>query len=234
MTKHILAIICLGVFLALFIPETSLSDDLFSPPWKVGDTWVVKAVYPVPFEEDQWSKPVFWEYKVEGQENGPSGNCLVIAVRGKEKIDSGPALRLFYRASDHCLLRAESTKIRRGKKILKVLSYEGEYPVETQQSPVPFDSPVFPIRMPSSLAFSFSKVISGGLKRTETVRQEVRKVSGLTELKDLPEGYDQKELVEVRCEDVHGKALFSQYWDKALPWPVYGRNLNMKYWLMEK
>jgi len=232
MAKHIYRIVYIVVFFALLVPATSFSNDFFSPPWKGGDTWIVKVVYPIPFKKDQWSKPVFWEYKVKDQGNGLSGNPFVIEVRRKEGKDSGPALRLIYRSGDHCLLRAESTKIIRGMKTLKVLTYEGKYPVKTQQSPIPFDSPVFPIRIPSSLLFSFAKDVSGGLKKTETIRQEVRKVSGVAELKDLPGSYDQKELIEVRCEDIYGNVLFSQYWDESFGGPVYGKNLNMKYWLM--
>jgi hypothetical protein len=226
-------IIYLGVFFALLVPELSLCGELFIPSWKVGDTWVVKAVYPVPFEKEQWSNPVFWEYQVKDQGNGSSsGNALVIEVRRKEEKNSVPALRLIYRSGDYCLLRAETTKIIRGMKTLKVLTYEGKYPVKTQQSPIPFDSPVFPLRIPSSVLFPFAKNVSEELTKTETIRQAVRKVSGLAELKDFPGGYDPKELIEVRCEDIQGNVVFSQYWDKAFGWPVYGENLNMKYWLM--
>ncbi len=234
MIKHIARTTCLCVFFALFSAAASWSDDLFFPLWKAGDTWLVEAVYPVPFETDQWSEPVLWEYQVDDQGNTTSGDNVVLMVQRKDEMAAGPALRLVYSSRNHQLLKAEITKNRRGKKILKVLNYEGKYPVKTQQSPIPFDIPVFPIRIPSSLEFSFTKNISEGLKKTEVLRQKVRRVSGLPELKDVSGGSDLKELIEVRCEDIHGKELFLQYWDKTLPWPVYGRNLNMKYWLIKK
>ena len=234
MHKHFFGIVCLGLFLVLLLPAISLSNDSFYPAWKVGESWNVKAVYPHPVEKDQWSVPVLWKYKVEGQERGPSGDCLVIAVYKAEEEKEEPALRLIYRSRDRRLMRAETTKVLRGRKVLKVLTYDGEYPVEAQQSPVPFDSPAFPIRIPSSLAFSVTKEMSGGLKRIKTIRQEIRMVPGLEELKDLAGAYNPKELMEVRCEDVDGKLLFSQYWDKNLPWPVYGQNPSMKYWLMKQ
>lgn len=233
MLRHFFGILCLGLSLVLFLPAISLSNDFFYPTWQVGESWNVKAVYPHPVEKDQWSMPVLWTYRVEGLERGLSGDCLIIAVYRAEEEKEEPTLRLIYRSGDRRLMRAETTKILRGRKTLKILSYDGEYPVEAQQSPAPFDSPAFPLRIPSSLAFSVTKEMSGGLKKTETIRQEVQRVSGLEELKGLPEAYHPKNLIEVRCEDVDGKVLFSQYWDETLPWPVYGQNSSMKYWLVK-
>jgi hypothetical protein len=141
-------------------------------------------------------------------------------------------LTLLFRSGDYRLLKAESTKFLRGKEIVKVFLFEGTFPVETLQSPVPYDFPVFPVQVPSSLSFSFPKEISGGMKKIETVRQEVRKVS--SDSVDLPGGHTGKEFIEIRCEDAQGNELFLQYWDPSAPWPVYGRNLNMHYRLIEK
>jgi len=222
------------LFFSFSVSATGWSAEVFSPLWQVGDKWVVKAVYPDPFEKGKWSSPVFWEYEVAREESLPTGNCIIIEVQEKTEKESRQALCLTYRLKDHRLLQVEITKTRRGKESLIRLTHEGEYPVETQQSPVPFDSPAFPLRIPSSVTFSIQKDISGGLKKTEIVHQVVQGVSGSTETADLPEEYHQKELIRVQCEDSQGKVIFCQYWDEALPWPVYGSNINMKYWLMEK
>jgi len=234
MKKQIFRVICLGVFFSLPVVAIGWSTEFFSPSWKVGDTWVVKAVYPDPFENGKWSSPVFWEYEVAREESLASGNCVIIEVLEKTEKEDRQPLRLTYRLKDHRLLRAEITKTRQGKESLIQLTYEGEYPVETQQSPVPFDSPVFPLRIPSSVMFSIQKDISGGLKKTEPMRQVVQKVHGLAESADVPGEYNRKELIRVQCEDAQGNVIFSQYWDETSPWPVYGSNVNMKYWLMLK
>ncbi len=218
------------IILSLVAAHAAWSGEVFSPLWQKGDKWTVETVYPLPYDKDRWSRPVYWEYEVMKQETGPAGNRLVIEVWERDKKQSGPVLRLFYEPMNHTLVRAESIKMRRANKIVKTLTYEEPRPVFTEQSPAPFDTPLFPLQVPSTLSFSFTQEISDGLKKNETVEQEVRRVA-LSETTDIPPQYEQKELIQVRC---YGTASFIQYWDMSLPWPVYGRNPNMKYRLMER
>lgn len=230
MVKDIFKIICI-FFLFVFAFATPVaSADTFLPLWHVGDKWLVKAVYHSPLNKEEWSAPVYWEYKVVAREEHGPESYYILEIKD-QKGGLRLTTRLVYRLEDFSLARAEITKTRRGKQIVKVLTYERGAPVETEQSLTPFDTPVFPIHSPSSADFSVIKHVGNGLKATETVRQDVRKVSGTEELPGWPED---RELTEVKCSASDGTIIFVQYWDKKLPWPVYCQNRNMKYWLVQE
>lgn len=217
------------LLIVAYVPMAA-GADTFLPVWQVGDRWLVKAVYHSPLNKDEWSAPVYWEYEIVGREEHGLESCYVLEIKD-QKGGLKLTTRLMYRLKDLSLARAEITKTRRGKQIVKVLTYERGAPVETKQSLTPFDTPVFPLYHLSSTDFSVTKNISQGLKVTNTLRQEVRQVCGAQELPDWPQDRD---LTEVRCSATDGTLIFIQYWDKNLPWPVYGQNRNMKYWLVER
>ena len=220
---HILVLLLLFV---LTFPARGAAEDGVSPVWKEGDTWLVKAVYRSHPDEDKWSEPVFWEYKITGLEGDGSDGHYILEIgdrEGRLKLSS----RLVYRAADLALLRVEITKTRRGKEFVKILIYSGGTPVVTEQTLTPYDTPVFPLTCPSSLDFAVTKQVDQ-LKAVQTIRQDVRHVSATNDLSDQFPGMD---LIEVRCTGKDG-LIFEQYWNKNLPWPVYGRNENMKYWLV--
>lgn len=230
MVKNRCKILWLAFILAIAGVSPTTGADTFLPVWRVGERWLVKAVYPSHLNEDKWSAPVYWEYEIVGREEHGSESCYVLEIKdqnGGLKLSA----RLIYRLSDLSLARAEITKTRRGKQIIKVLTYESGAPVETQQSLTPFDTPVFLFHPFSSTDFLFRRRISQGLKATKIIRQEIRQVSGAQELQDWPED---RELIEVKCTAGDGTLIFIQYWDKNLPWPVYGQNRNMKYWMVER
>jgi len=219
--------VLLFLFVLVFSVQ-SASGDVVSPVWKEGDAWVVRAVYRSHHDDDQWSEPVFWEYEIVGFEGDGSDGRYTLEIRDREgrlKLTS----RLVYRAEDLSLVRVEITKTRRGEGFVKVLTYNGDTPVVTEQTLTPYDTPVFPFTCPSSIDFSVTKQIDR-LKAIRTVRQEVRQVSGVDELPDMP---PERDLIEVKCTGKDG-LIFMQYWDSAFPWPLYGRNMNMKYWLVRK
>ena len=204
--------------------------DTFFPVWQVGERWLVKAVYPSHLNKDEWSSPVYWEYEIVGREEHGSESCYVLEIKD-QKGGLKLSTRLMYRPEDFSLAKAEITKTRRGKQVVKVLTYERDTPILTEQTLTPYDKPVFPLHLPSSTDFSVTREVSPGLKVAETIRQEVRPVYGAAELPDWP---DDRKLIEVKCTADDGTIIFIQYWDKNLPWPVYGQNRNMKYWLVER
>lgn len=224
--RHLLALLLLFV---LAFPVRGAAEDGVSPVWKEGDAWLVRAVYRSHLDEDKWSEPVFWEYKIVGFEGDGSDGHYILEIRNREgrlKLTS----RLVYRPEDLSLIRVEITKTRRGKEFVKVLTYNGGTPVVTEQTLTPYDTPVFPLTCPSSIDFTVTKQIDR-LKAVQTVRQKVRQVSGADELPDQPPGRD---LIEVKCHSEDGTLIFVQYWDKNLTWPLYGQNMNMKYWLVRE
>lgn len=229
MVKETCKIVFLTVLLFSLASPPLVRANTLSPVWHVGDRWLVRAVYHSHLHKNEWSAPVYWEYKIVGlEEHGPEG-LYTLEIKDHK---GGPKLttRLMYRQGDLSLARAEIIKTRRGKQIVKILTYERGVPVRTEQTLTPFDTPVFPLHSPSSSDFSVRRSVGQGLKALETVRQEVRQAYGAEELPGWPRD---KDLTEVRCTADDGTPIFVQYWDNNLPWPVYGQNRNMKYWLVE-
>ncbi len=212
--------------LCICLPQTVMADGLF-PAWRSGEKWLVKAVYHSALQNDEWSAPVFWEYRITGCEK----NGCVLEVKNH---GAGPELtaRLAYSPNDFSLVSAEITKTRRDREIAKILTYNGGIPARAEQTLIPSDTPVFPLRFPSSADFTVTSPVSRELKTTETLRQEVRQFSG--KIEDLPDWSPEKPLTEVKCTTTDGKLVFIQYWAENLPWPVFGQNENMKYWMVEE
>ncbi len=236
MKKNICKILCTVVF--VMVPQIVRADMIY-PVWQVGDKWMVKAVYPSSMKKDEWSAPVYWEYNVVTtcEENG-SKNCYAVEVRDHSGSLKLTARLTYIKDSPNLFLsHAEITKTRRGKEIVRVLTYPKGIPVRTEQTLIPYDTPVFPLRSPSSADFTTIKHVSQGLRATDILRQEVRQVG---RAEDIPDWPAEKELTEVRLflgtDRVANDEtpVFVQYWHGNLPWPVFGRNRNMKYWLVEK
>lgn len=224
-------LLCSFAFL-LLLPAGALrhagAADNFLPAWHTGDTWLVKAVYPLPLKEGEWSAPVLWEYRVAGCRDG----CYILDINDMKGLLKLSA-RLFYRQDNHSLARAEITRTRHGKPVVRVLTYDRGAPIRTEHTLTPCDTPVFPLLLPSSTDYVVTRRIDEELKIRETVRQEVRRVRGIEE-QELPDLPGERDLIEVRCLSKDGTLIFVQYWDENLPWPVYGRNRNMKYRLVEE
>ncbi len=241
MKKNICKILWMAVFVLFCVPQFPKADMISCPAWQKGDRWLVKAVYPSPLKKNEWSAPVYWEYNVADDEK----NYYTVEVR---KYSGGLNLsaRLTY-AKDFdnsknvqrlSLIKAEITKPRRGKEIVSILTYQKGIPVQTEQTLIPFDTPVFPLLSPFSEDFMTKKHVSQGLKVMDILRQEVRQVSGTEDIPDWP---PEKNLTQVKLipasdqgYDTTETPIFVQYWHENLPWPVFGRNRNMKYWLVEK
>lgn len=220
----------MGVLFIFACAPWAIGADTFLPVWQVGERWLVKTVYSSHLNENEWSAPVYWEYEIVGREECGSESCYVLEIK-EQKSGLKLSTQLMYRTKDFSLAKAEITKTRRGKQVVKVLNYERGIPILTEQTLTPYDKPVFPLYLPSSTDFSVTKVVSPGLKATETIRQEVRQVCRAEE---LPDWLEDQDLTEVRCSATNGNLIFIQYWDKNLPWPVYGQNRNMKYWMVER
>jgi hypothetical protein len=220
-------LLVLGLLFVLAFPSRGAAEGV-TPVWKKGDSWMVRAVYRSHPAENIWSEPVFWEYKIVGLEGDGTDGTYILEIRERESRLELTS-RLAYRAEDLSLARAEITRTRRGEESVTVLTFTDGAPVVTRQTLTPYDTPVFPLTCPSSTDFTVTKQI-GRLTAIRTVRQDVRQVTGTVELPDQLPGGD---LIEVRCTGKDGP-LFTQFWDTALPWPVYGENQNMKYWLVKE
>lgn len=218
------------VFLILCGGSTARAGSLM-PVWKMGDIWVVRAIYPSPANRAEWSTPVYWEYRVAGiEEQGPE-TFFVLEVKDRDNLVELNA-QLLYREADLSLVEARIRKKgRRGKAITRTFNYEPGRPVRTGQSIIPYDTPVFPLIFPSSVQFSVKKRIAEGLMSVQNVRQDIREGAGA----EVESGsYKGGGLIEVKCAGDDGTSIFVQYWREGLPWPVYGENRHMRYWLVEE
>ncbi|WP_207680963.1 hypothetical protein [Desulfonema magnum] len=240
MKKTICNIIILwaSIFIVFSCVSQAAASDVICPAWKIGDKWLVKSVYQSPLKKDSWSAPVYWEYRVTGCEKSGSEDCYIISVKDHDGSLNLTA-KLTYRLERGeksfavpVLVKSEIKKKRRGKPITKTLTYDKKIPIRTEQTLIPFDMPVFPLRFPSSDDFTVIKHVSQTLRTSEMLRQEVRKVQG--GIKELPEWSGKRELTEVKCISNNNALIFVQYWCEDFLWPLFGRNGNMQYWLVEK
>jgi len=244
MKKEIYKTISVILFL-LFIPQMLWAEKMIIfPAWQPGETWIVKAVYHSIMNKDEWSEPVFWEYKVTDIKDNGSEKYYIIDVKEQKESKLNLTARLTYQTeckkitcgseiSEKCnipiLIKAEITKFRQGKESVNILEYEKGVPVWTEQTLIPFDTPVFPLCSESSLDFTVIRKISDELKVKETVRQDVQIVKGIKEIPDL---LPEKEIAEIKCVK-KDKTIFVQYWSENIPFPLFGWNENMKYWLIK-
>ena len=120
MVNNTCKILWLAFILAIAGISPATGADTFVPVWQVGERWLVKAVYPSHLNEDEWSEPVYWEYKIVGREEHGSESCYLVEIKD-QKGGLKLSTRLIYRLEDFSLVRAEITKTRRGKRIVKVL-----------------------------------------------------------------------------------------------------------------
>ena len=218
------------VFFACLAPAVGAQDkDMFLPKWSVGDSWLVKVVYPSPMVKDQWSAPVYWEYCVTGRETDGDAERYIVDVRERSGR-VGLTARLFYRCADLSLARVDMEKLSRGETLCTTLVYAKGAPVVTERTLVPYDTPVFPFSGDGSAAYQVVKGSQGGVKLPKTYRQQVALVpvvdtEGLSDAGGL--------FYEVTCiDDKKGDLLFFQRWSPLYPGPVYGENRNMRYWLV--
>lgn len=225
---------CRLLYLALLLFFTctfnAAGEDSSAFEWKVGDIWLIKAVYHSDLDEDKWSPPLLWEYKVAGLTLHENENCYLVEVRqynrGKE-----PCARLLYRQSGRSLASVEIIKTRRNIKTSQVINYNKGVPVQTEQSLIPFDTPVFPLVPGLSVDYRVRKKVTESLYASKRIKQTVSRAGRMDD--NLIGLEIDADLIEVKCISENGSTFFTQYWDTNRPWPLYGENSNMKYWLVK-
>lgn len=217
----------------LLYAVTAAAEGQFSPTWNEGQQWRVKAVYPSLSPEkpgDSWSEPVIWFYRVVEKKLYQGEECFFIEVRDLEG-GLGIGLLMIYRARDFLLLNTQMIRQVRQRRMETSLDYEGSVPVRTTGSIIPFDTPAFPLVYPSDRYFKTTRRVSHELKAQEIIRQQVELIKPG---KDLPIEIKTDQLIKVECTRQGGQSWFVQYWDARYPWPVFGYNNSIKYWLVSE
>lgn len=210
--RGIRLLVAIALFGIIILSSPGGAADGSAPRWAAGDVWSVLVSYPA--AGDGWSDPVRWVYRVAATpETGHDG--YILAVTGPEM-----KARLVYRG-DFSLAEVEIVRAIRERRIVTDLAYEAGAPVLTERSPVPFDTPLFPLLSGAAGEYRVRHAIGDGLFVTVTVRQTVASIPG------------DEELLAVTCAwgDTEG---FVQHWGQGRPWPLYGENRNMRYWLVEE
>ena len=220
--KYRYILIIIVVLLPCLASLVSAQEETISPKWQIGDHWTVKTIYPSPTQENVWSSPTFWSYRVSALDEGR----VVLSVLNSDGLEQ---VKLTYLRNGGALVHAEVAKQRRGEMTVIGLDFQGGAPIVTSQSPAPFDTPVFPLRRGGSCEFLEERSFANNLKVIDKVRQTVSEcVASPPEVSvPLPVGS-----IEVSITRSDGSLLFRQFWSPEHSWPLYGENPNMKYWLV--
>ena len=56
------------VFVLGFVNSVPAQGEGIYPKWKLGDQWTVKTIYPSPTQENVWSPPLLWTYRVSAED----------------------------------------------------------------------------------------------------------------------------------------------------------------------
>jgi len=215
---RILIVVCI---LAVSFPIAALdagesSNAEIIPEWHVGDMWRVAVSFTA--DGERGSRPVAWTYRVRQVPGSGEGYVLAVSC---DETEPGITVRLVYR-QDFSLARVTMFRTVGGTARKVSTFYEAGAPVMTRRSPVPFDTPVFPLTVtvpPAS--YKTVRHMSDGLKYRVTFTQEVTKDKS-----------DAEGLV-VTCSASDGMT-FTQRWLPGRPWPVYGENDRMTYRLVDE
>ena len=195
----------------LILFPAGVGAEEITPCWEKGDTWSVRVAYAT--QDGGWSEPLLWRYRVTAV-TGTGSQGYTLDVTGPVA-----SVTLTYR-SDFSLVGVRVVRTLRGTDTVTILTYDHGVPVLTERSPVPFDTPLFPLVSSFSGVYSARASVGKDLHTTQTVRQTVESIAGTVPV------------LEVRC--MWGKdTSFVQRWEAGRPWPVSGENPKMRYRLVE-
>lgn len=200
----------------------------YTPAWRQGQQWTVKAVYIKPPPQQGWSHPLFWRYTVMGVENLDGRPCYRVQVVPADN-PSKAETTLWVDQDNFLLTSVEVVRNRRGRRIPNLLRFDQAAPVKTRHTITPYDWPVFPILPGSETHYRLERQVGVDLKTVERVKQQVENTTAGPELPGVPAGTS---LMKVTCTGRDDRLLFEHYYEPDAPWPVYGVNDSMQYWLV--
>lgn len=207
--------------LVLFMSFWSTISWAITPSWQASDTWQVKVSYPIIGKTDSWTAPITWQYRVAAVDT----DSITLSI---SRVGGEPAAWLRVRRSDMTGIELKYTKDIRGAAREFSESFSSGTPVSSENFLAPYDLPVFPLQSEEHHEFSVVQYVAG-LKSTGTITQDTASADLLpTTAASSVKG----PFLKVSCAR-NGQELFAQYWKTGLPWPVYGENRNMRYWLVQ-
>lgn len=219
---------------ALALPVAAVecrAGDYFTPERPDGAAWDVTAIYASPDSAGTFSKPLQLRYQVGHSKKEDADDIYRIHAAC---IEGGPNANgvFFYRKENHSMCRAEFSRVFRSNPVQEQFVSESIRPASFSRSIFPCDSPVFPLSPDAVIEFTYVEMMHDGLKSLNSIFQKV--TTGFFQDARLPARWRDRRLFKVECLDQKGVVIFMQYWAEHLPWPVYGENQSMRYWLEEK
>ena len=212
------------------IQDADALQKLTAPVWQEGQTWLVKVSYPDFSRKDEWSSPVVWRYTVVGESGVGAERLLIVEVSREGENASQAAATLTVHATDMSPKEVETTKMRRGKPLSTTVKYEEKRPLITQTSMVPIDLPIFPLQLGERNGYPVTQELAGDLMRKREIIVDTTE-SRIPESERAKSDTSAYFKVTVAFDD--GDILFTQYWKEGKPWPSFGMNGSMKYWLVD-
>ena len=228
MRKKILNVVGLMVFWIWLLPCADASQVLHRPNWSNGKTWKVGVSYPDYTKKGEWTSPVFWKYKLTEGTSSDEGYVIEIYPLSDETT---PVTILHLHKEDLSPNKIESLIRRRGQIIRHETDFESIRPVITQTAMAPIDLPVFPLREGETTRYSVMQEVAGDLKR----KREIIVTKGIDRIPEslTDDSGKASEFIKVTAAYNDGEVLFTQYWTEGKPWPSFGENNSMRYWLVE-
>ena len=204
------------------------SLSLSCPNWEIGETWTLETYYADKAVSNDWKGPFYWEYTVSDIVSVANGeeNEKYYVVNVKEKTTLNATGSLWYKLGSLCLNKIEiKSDISKKDDIDRTISYDQCGPVWTKRSLIPFDTPIFPLRIGSDENTKIKVDIGTGLKIVKNISQKTV----------AAENSEYSDMIEVVCEDSRtGELLFRQQWRSGLPWAFFGENGNIRYSMVQE
>ncbi len=225
--KIIWAVCCLTVFFS--VGGAGAREDRTDPGWTKGQDWVVAVSYPSPMEDGTFSAAVRWQYRVVEAPDTTTEGVFVLEI-SRADAQGTPVAVVRLRKESLAPVSVETLTRRQGKTATHLTHFDVLRPLVTRGSMAPLDFPVFPVTEGERACYAFSQKVGGDLMRKREIFLEA--TSG-----DVPPAgsglSDAVDWLKVTAAYDDGVPIFTQYWIKGAPWPSYGENDSMKYWLVD-
>lgn len=214
-------IFCIGG--SLGAPATAW-NGMEAPSWHMGACWQVRVSYADPVNTERWSDPVLWDYCVVDETDG----VFTLNIRRSEDGSLAAVLRLG--AESLAPVSVDTVKHRRGKSVYVTTPFNEVRPLTTRNSMAPIDLPVFPLEAGEIFRYTETGEVAGDLVRTRQMMVTITE-SQLPDTAGVSD--DDGNYLKVTVSYGSGEVLFTQYWQQACPWPVFGENSSMRYWRVD-
>lgn len=217
---------CLAVFC---IPAADAIQTMTPPGWVQGQNWVVAVSYPSPLKKGGWSDPVRWRYRVT-ENPGTTPVSVFILEISRADTENTPVAVIRLAGETLAPISMETLVRRQGKSVSRTEEFEELRPLITEGVMAPVDLPIFPLTEGDTAGYTVSRTVAGDLVRKRKIIVRAATTESLPSESGLSGAFD---YFKVTAAYDDGTPIFSQYWKEGAPWPSYGENDSMRYWLVD-